>query len=212
MLFLLTISPQELILEKIHGIFYGSPSSPQLQRICFFFIKSTKNNLSSASDWSEYNKSCFKENATTFSKNSTTQENIKFSRLKKRRRNLYIKENFKPEIKPMIENLQDKAKSVTLHANIRWDLENENCSKAFFKVLERHNLQYQTISALYTDGNKPKYSNNSMDICKSAKNFMKLFTPRRQPPKLLLLSFLARFLPERKCLINNLTFVRRKYL
>ena len=34
------------------------------------------NNLSSASDWWEYIKSCFKENAKVFSKYSTTQENI----------------------------------------------------------------------------------------------------------------------------------------
>ena len=112
----------------------------------------------------------------------------------------------------MTENFQEKTKSVTLHANIRWDLENENYLKAFFKVLERQNLQNQTISALYTDDNKPKYCSNSMDIFKSAKNFMKHFTPRRQLPNLLLLNFLAKFLPKRKCLIKNLTFVRRKYL
>ena len=40
------------------------------------------NNLSSASDCWEYTKSCFKENAKIFSKNSTTQENITILRLK----------------------------------------------------------------------------------------------------------------------------------
>ena len=70
-------------------------------RICFFLIKDVrKNNHSSASDWWENTKSSFKENTRTFSKNSTTQENIRISRLQ----NLYKKENFKPEIKPMIEN------------------------------------------------------------------------------------------------------------
>ena len=54
----------------------------------------------------EYTKFYFKENVTTFSKNSTTEENIRISRLKKRLKNLYKKENLKPEIKPMIENLQ----------------------------------------------------------------------------------------------------------
>ena len=39
-------------------------------------------NLCSASDWWEYTKSCFKENAKIFSKNSTTQENITILRLK----------------------------------------------------------------------------------------------------------------------------------
>ena len=41
-----------------------------------FLLKAKKNNHSSASDWWEYVKSCFKESARTFSKNSTTQENI----------------------------------------------------------------------------------------------------------------------------------------
>ena len=36
----------------------------------------------SASEWWEYTKSSFKENAKTFSKNSTTQENIIIPRLK----------------------------------------------------------------------------------------------------------------------------------
>ena len=38
------------------------------------FIKNTKNNHSLTSDWWEYNKYCFKENAKIFSKNSTTQD------------------------------------------------------------------------------------------------------------------------------------------
>ena len=42
-LFLLTDSTQKLKLEKIHGtliiLFYVSPGSPQLQRICFFLLK-----------------------------------------------------------------------------------------------------------------------------------------------------------------------------
>ena len=39
-----------------------------------FFIKNTKSNHSSASDWWEYTKYCFKENAKILSKNSTTQD------------------------------------------------------------------------------------------------------------------------------------------
>ena len=42
------------------------------------------------------------------------------------------------------------------------------------------------------------------------KNFLKNFTPRRKVPKLLLLNFLAKFLKERKHLMNNLTLVRQK--
>ena len=47
----------------------------------------------------------FKKNARTFSKYSATQENIKTER---RLQNSYKKENFIPEIKPMVENLQDE--------------------------------------------------------------------------------------------------------
>ena len=81
----MTDSPQKLKLEKIHDAliirFYVIPSSPQLQRFSFF-IKNTENNHSSASDWLGNTKSSFKENARTFSKNSTTQESIKILRLK----------------------------------------------------------------------------------------------------------------------------------
>ena len=116
-----------------------------------------------------------------FAKSSRKQENNRISRLKKRLRNLYNKENFKPEIRVMINNLQDEhytletkqATGAKVHANIRWDLEGEKCSKSFFSVLERQNMQNQTIPELYTDDKKTKYSNNLQDILKSAKNFYK---------------------------------------
>ena len=68
----------------------------------FIFLLKTKNSHSSESDWWEYTKYCFKENAKMFPKNSTTQENIRILRLREDCKNLYKKENFKPEIKPMI--------------------------------------------------------------------------------------------------------------
>ena len=49
------------------------------------------------------------------------------------------------------------------------------------------------------------------NIIKSAKSFMKNFTPRRQLPELLLLNILAKFLTERKHIMNDLSFVRQKY-
>ena len=79
----------------------------------------------------------------------------------------------------MIENLQDElyqlenkqAKGAKHRANIRsWRAKN-----TFFKVLERHNMQNQTIFELYTDDNKSKYSSNPMNILKSAKKNMKLY-------------------------------------
>ena len=42
--------------------------------------------------------------------------------------------------------------------------------------------------------------------------FIKNFTQWRQLPKLLLLNFLGKFLTERKYLMNNLFFLRRKHL
>ena len=47
-----------------------------------FLLKAQKNNHSSASDWWENTKSAFKENARTFSENSTTEEDIRIPRLK----------------------------------------------------------------------------------------------------------------------------------
>ena len=69
----------------------------------------------------------------------------------------------------MIENVQNKpyqlenkqAKGGKLHA----DLEGEKGFKTFFRVLERQNMQIQTIFELHTDDNKSKYSK---DILKSA--------------------------------------------
>ena len=77
----------------------------------------------------------------------------------------------------MTDNLQDKlclleskqTQGAKLRANIRWELELK-CSKTFFKILERQNMQNETKSELYTDDNNSKYSCNPKDnILKSAK-------------------------------------------
>ena len=75
---------------------------------------------------------------------------------------------------------------------------------------------------LYSDDIKSEYSSNSKDIFKySTKKiyiyiciyiYKKNFAPMRQPPNLLLLNVWANFLTERKYLMNNLAFVRQKYL
>ena len=72
-------------------------------------------------------------------------------------------------------------------------------------------MKNQTIFELYTDDNKSKYSSNPKDILKSAKKVMKNSTPSKVP-LLLLLNLLAKFLTERKYLMNTLIFVRLKYL
>ena len=86
----------------------------------------------------------------------------------------------------------------------------------FFKVLERQNMQNQTIFELYTDDNKSKYSSNPKDILKSAKKKKKKnkknSTSSELPQLLLLLNLFRKFLTERKYLMNTLIFVRLKYL
>ena len=78
MLFLLTDSPQKLKLEKIQWYFNNSvlckPEFSSATKTFIFLLKTQKSNHSSASDWWEYTKSRFKENAKVFSKNSTTQQ------------------------------------------------------------------------------------------------------------------------------------------
>ena len=67
---------------------------------------------------------------------------------------LQKKKNFKPEINPMIANLQDElyqsenkqVKGAKFLGNIRWELGIKKCSKTFFKLLERQNLQNQYLN------------------------------------------------------------------
>ena len=104
----------------------------------------------------------------------------------------------------MIENLQDEfyqlqnkqAKGAKLRANIRWELEGEKCSKTFFKVLERQNLQNQYLSYILMIINQ-----NILAILRAYSNLQKKsminFTPRRKLPNLLLLNFLAKFLTKK---------------
>ena len=89
-----------------------------------FLLKTQKNNHSSASDWWKYTKYCFQENAKILSKNSTTKDlvlkrmlaillkvpplkKLEFQNQKKTIK-FVQKENFKPKIKPLIENLQNE--------------------------------------------------------------------------------------------------------
>ena len=83
------------------------------------------------------------------------------------------------------------------------------------KLVSRYlkgNMQNQTMSELYTDDKKTKYSSNPNDILKSAENFYEKLYTKRQPPKLLLLKFLAKFITETKYQMNNFTFVRLNFL
>ena len=136
-------SPHKLKLEKIHGtliiLFYVSLSSLQLQNP-FLLQAPKKTTLKQVTSGKTLNLTL--KMLELFLK---IQENIRISILKRRLGNLYKKENFRPEIKPMIENLQDElsrlvnkqAKSAKLLADIRWKLEGKKCSKTFFKLKDR---------------------------------------------------------------------------
>ena len=115
-----------------------------------------------------------------------------------RLRNLCKKENFKLEIKPIIETLLDELyeleseheKGAKQHVNIIMELDCKKCSKTYFHVLGR---QYEN-SELYADDKKPKYSSNPTDIFKSTKNIYETLYTKGQPPELIVLKFLAKFL------------------
>ena len=91
----------------------------------------------------------------------------------------------------MINNLQGElysleckqARGAIIQANVRWDLEGEKCSKSSFRILERQNMQNQTISELYTDDKKSKFSSNPEDILKSAKKIYENLYTRKKVSK-----------------------------
>ena len=72
-------------------------------------------------------------------------------------------------------------------------------------------MKNQTIFELCPNDNKSKYSSNPKDILQSEKKDMRNST-QSELPQLLLLNLLAKFLAERKHLMNSLIFVRLKYL
>ena len=121
-------------------------------------------------------KSCFKENAKTYSKNSTTQGNIRISGLKKRLRNLY-EENLQDELY-QLENKQ--AKGAKLCPTIRWKLEGEKCSKTFFKVYTwKKEYAKPNKIWIYIDDNKSEHSSIPIGIFKFEKeNFWEILHQR----------------------------------
>ena len=102
----------------------------------------------------------------------------------------------------MIENLQDEpyqlenkeGKGAKLCDNIRWELEDEKCSKTFFNVFKRHlkNQHNQTTSELYTDDNKQQYSSNLEDIFKSAKKCYRTLYTKEKSSKALTTKFFSK--------------------
>ena len=116
------------------------------------------------------------------------------------------KENFKPEIEPMIENWQGElyqlekkcANGAKLCANIRWELACKKYRKTFLKVFERHNLQNQIIFELYPNDNKSKYSSNPEDIFKCAKKVYEKLCNKETTSKAATTKFLSKISNRKK--------------
>ena len=53
-----------------------------------------------------------------------------------------------PEKVHQVESKQPKGAKIL--ADFRWELQGEECSKTFYKIVERQDIQNQTTSELYT--------------------------------------------------------------
>ena len=95
---------------------------------------------------------------------------------------------------------KQKVLNCLLTSDGRWG--DKKCSKTFFSVLERQNLQNQTISELNTDYNKSKYSSNPKAIFKSAKKFYENLYTKETASKAATTEFLAK-LRNRKEISNE---------
>ena len=99
----------------------------------------------SAKDRWKYTKSCFKENARTCFKNSTTQGNIRISGLKKRLPNLYEK-NLQDDLYQLETNKQ-KVQNVVLPSD--GSLRAKNALNFFSKYLKERICETKKDLNLY---------------------------------------------------------------
>ena len=117
----------------------------------------------------------------------------------------YTKKKFKPEIKPIIKNLQDElyqlenkqAKGAKLRPTIRWKLEGEKCSKTFFKVLERKNMRNQTRSEFILMIINQNILASLLTFSNLQKNFYEKFYTKEATFKTATTEFLSQ-IPNRK--------------
>ena len=123
-----------------------------------FFIKNTKNNHSPASDWWEYTKYCFTENAKILSKKSTTQDLVL-----KRMLELFLTVPLLKKILQFQERICSfflKTQKTTSSANTCW-----GNSKSSFKENVRTFFKSSTTQEMRIS--KPKKKN--YDICTKIK-------------------------------------------
>ena len=117
----------------------------------------------------------------------------------------------------MVENLQDElyqlekqAEVAKLYANIRLELRAKNAPKLFFRVLKRQNMKNQTISELYTEENKSKYSSNPKDILKSAKKIYEELQTMETTSKAATTEFLSKITNRKKLSNEQFNFCEAK--
>ena len=93
-----------------------------------------------------------------------------------------MQENFKPKLKPMIENFQEKlhkrkckqSKDAKICVSIRWKLECETCSITFCKIIISENMQNQTHTECFS---------SSEGTFKSAKILLEKLNPKEDSSK-----------------------------
>ena len=131
------------------------------------------------------------------------QKNIRISTPKRRLQNLYKKENFKPQIKPMIENLQDEL----------YQLENKQ-AKTFLTMLQ--NFHQSTWKTDYAKSNNiwitftDDINQNILLPLRTFSNLQKEIDEKKTTSKAATTEFLSK-IPNRKKASNE-DVARRKHL
>ena len=154
-----------------------------------------KNSHSSTSDSLEYTKSCTKKRHAPFLSMRMDLNTIK---------NL-------PEFKSMTENSEDKLhqkeckqwKGAKICASIRRELDCKKCSKTFWQIFARQNMQNQTNS---------KHSINSEDIFKSTKNVLEKRSTKEDSTNTTTSKVLSKICNRKNLHSNNTTFPWLKVL
>ena len=105
----------------------------------------------------------------------------------------------------MTENFQDKlhqeeckqSKGAKIYASIKRELECEKCSKTFYQIFSRQNMQNQTNA---------KHCINSEDIFKSTKNVLEKCTTKVDSPYTTTSKVLSKICNRKNLHSNNTTF------
>ena len=141
-------------------------------------LRTKKNNYFPTSDWCKYI-------THFFAKNSTKQENIRISQLKKRLQNLYKKENFKAEIRLMINNLQDELYTLKLNKPqvlkfvpmLDGTCRSKNAPKPFLVFLKDKICKTKLHLNYLLTTKRPNILTILKTFLNLQKKFMRIFTP-----------------------------------